>query len=326
MVHHKSSKPKLHRWLWIILIILLLILLAGGGGIGYEIYRISSRTNIGNSYITDDDSIVDTEDLDTKEPGHDDKDDVDKENDKNQEINISQYSFDFTKNISNLIEVDALELDLIKTKLLTLSDVSPALQTLLKQDSLKFVLEQEPELSSEKNFLVNLQLDASEVVGHTGQAVLRLEVKVKPEEIEGVINIKGIVNVYKGVNNTYETTDFRKHFEPLLKLYEKSVKFKVQAWSGNLPKLTGGIEIPQMQKDILTEALNKRFVPDFERVNIIHNGDVQNLEIYWIFTKQNQKSKVLNLSPYASGQVFAKSHFQENFKYNLKIKYTNKNI
>ncbi|WP_424527171.1 hypothetical protein [Spiroplasma endosymbiont of Glossina fuscipes fuscipes] len=69
-------------------------------------------------------------------------------------------------------------------------------------------------------------------------------------------------------------------------------------------------------------ALNERYLPIREIVQIRKNGNIQNLRIQWIFSKENNKDKIIELMPYASEQPFDQSHFQLDFKYNLKIKYT----
>lgn len=210
-----------------------------------------------------------------------------------------------------------MDVNLIKAKLLELKDVSDSLQTLFKNNNLKIVLEQE------SSNIVNLQLDATEIEGYTGQAILRLAVKIKEEVLDDAIKINGVANLNKGANNVYETTTFKKHFEPLLKLYDKPVKFSVDTWTGYLPTLGLPIALSQNQKNILMSALNERYLPTREIVQIRKNGNIQNLRIHWIFSKENKKDKIIDLAPYAWEQPFDQSHFQLDFKYSLKIKYTN---
>ncbi|WP_338965921.1 MULTISPECIES: hypothetical protein [unclassified Spiroplasma] len=137
-----------------------------------------------------------------------------------------------------------MDVNLIKAKLLELKDVSDSLQTLFKNNNLKIVLEQE------SSNIVNLQLDATEIEGYTGQAILRLAVKIKQEVLDDAIKINGVANLNKGANNVYETTTFKKHFEPLLKLYDKPVKFSVDTWTGYLPTLGLPIALSKNQKKI----------------------------------------------------------------------------
>ena len=274
------------------------------------------------------DNKDDQDDKDNQIQDNKDEQDQDNQDSKEiqkqiQDIDISKYSFDFTQNKSNLIEVDKLEINLIKPKLLKLEDVSDSLQNLFKNNNLKIVLAQEHETLAEKDVIVvNLQLDATELEGYTGQAILRLAVKIKQEVLNGAIQIKGITNLNKGVNDVYETTNFKKHFEPLLNLYEKPVKFTVETWTGYLPTLGLPLALSQNQKNVLMSALNERYLPTREIVQIRKNGNIQNLRIQWIFSKENNKDKIIELMPYASEQPFDQSHFQLDFKYNLKIKYT----
>ncbi len=137
-------------------------------------------------------------------------------------------------------------------KLLELKDVSDSLQTLFKNNNLKIVLEQE------SSNIVNLQLDATEIEGYTGQAILRLAVKIKQEVLDDAIKINGVANLNKGANNVYETTTFKKHFEPLLKLYDKPVKFSVDTWTGYLPTLGLPIALSQNQKKYFNVSFKRK--------------------------------------------------------------------
>ncbi|WP_426605905.1 hypothetical protein [Spiroplasma endosymbiont of Glossina fuscipes fuscipes] len=47
-------------------------------------------------------------------------------------------------------------------------------------------------------------------------------------------------------------------------------------------------------------ALNERYLPIREIVQIRKNGNIQNLRIQWIFSKENNKDKIIELMPYAS--------------------------
>ncbi|WHQ36629.1 hypothetical protein [Spiroplasma sp. SV19] len=342
----KNPKRKIHHWVWIVLVILLLILLAGGGAIGYEFHRMSTRTSLINSNIIEDDNIavVDDKDQDNKDDNDDSKDYRDNDNSKDgqdqdnnkddqddndnkdkqkeiYDINISKYSFDFTQNKNNLIEVDKLEVNLIKAKLLELEDVSIPLQDLLKNDNLKIALKKEQETLPE--VIIILQLDATELEGYTGQASLRLAVKIKQEVLNDVVQINGVAKLNKGANGVYETTNFKKHFEPLLKWYEKPVKFIVETWTGFLPMIGASVALSQNARNMLMSALNERYLPNREIVKIRKNGDVKNLQIQWIFSKENKKDKIIEIVPYVFEQAFDQSHFQADFKYNLKIRYTN---
>lgn len=93
LVQIKNSKRKIQYWVWIVLVILLLILLAGGGAIGYEFYRISTRSSIINSNIIGDDDIsigVDDEEQNIKD-NNDDQIEDNKDTKEGQDQDIKRY-------------------------------------------------------------------------------------------------------------------------------------------------------------------------------------------------------------------------------------------
>lgn len=156
-------------------------------------HRQSSHSNLVNSKIIvrDDNPVGEVKD--------ENKDFILEDNNFDEQIieeeiiDISQYSYDFTKNPLNLIEVQALDIALIKPELLKLSEVSHPLQTLLENNKLKITLLQEPEMINDNvEYIILLQLDAINIKRYTGQAVLHLGVKVKPVVASGVININGL--------------------------------------------------------------------------------------------------------------------------------------
>ncbi len=244
-----NVKRKSKYWLWILVIISILLLTSGIGVIGYEMHRQSSHSNLVNSKIivSDDNTVGEVKD--------ENKDFILEDNNFDEQIideeiiDISQYSYDFTKNSLNLIEVQALDIALIKPELLKLSEVSHPLQTLLENNKLKITLLQEPEMINDNvEYIIMLQLDATNIEGYTGQVVLHLGVKVKPVVASGVININGVVDLNCGIVGKYEQTDFTKHFNSLLKLYDNSMVFIIDAWQAYLPTLGTRIEISQAQK------------------------------------------------------------------------------
>ncbi|RUO86108.1 hypothetical protein [Spiroplasma endosymbiont of Megaselia nigra] len=173
-------------------------------------------------------------------------------------------------------------------------------------------------------YIILLQLDAINIKGYTGQAVLHLGVKVKPVVASGVININGVVDLNGGIVGKYERTDFTKHFNSLLKLYDNSMVFTIDAWQAYLPALGTRIEISQAQKNNLASVLNKQYRPKLEVTNIYQNGDVKHLKISWKFVDLKNNEKIINIMPYVHKQAFDQFHLQGNFKYNLKISYTSK--
>ncbi|MFW4371448.1 MAG: hypothetical protein EHV01_005890 [Spiroplasma sp. hy2] len=188
-----NVKRKSKHWLWILVIISVLLLTSGIGVIGYEMHRQSSHSNLVNSKIIvrDDNPVGEVKD--------ENKDFILEDNNFDEQIieeeiiDISQYSYDFTKNPLNLIEAQALDIALIKPELLKLSEISHPLQTLLENNKLKITLLQEPEMINDNvEYIILLQLDAINIKRYTGQAVLHLGVKVKPVVASGVININGL--------------------------------------------------------------------------------------------------------------------------------------